>query len=282
MTASDSTAVSPARQMGQHLRLAREQAGWAVDMVAAQLRMPKSVILALEEGDWSHLGAPVFVRGHLRSYARFLGTDLAGLDRIVAAPTPVMPMVSTGRGPQVFGWLGVRMVYVVITVLVGVPIWIAAQRHLSPPDVAPAVALEMPEIQPTPLPVIAPVPDEASALTPSAPPPAMPALPPVTAASLLPSRVPEPSASADIVLHINQDSWVELYASGGHSLEQTLIKAGEVRRFAYGQLRRVVLGNADGVTLRIGGEVQDLSAWRRANVARFAVSSDGVIGPASD
>jgi len=294
MMATDSTAGTPARQMGQHLRHVREDAGLTVDAVSAQLRMPKGLICSLEQGDWSRLGAPVFVRGHLRSYARLLGIELAGLDEIIAdVPAPVTPMVRTGRGQQMFGWLGARMVYVVITALIGIPVWIAAQRHLSAPELAQAVALDTPEIQPvlpvplaeqgTPSGVDAPVAPEPVAPASVPPPlPAMPAPPPVTAiASLLPPRAPEPPL-ADITLQVNQDSWVELYAPGGLSLEQNLLKAGEVRRFARGQLGRVVIGNADGVTLRIGGEVQDLSGVRRANVARFAVSSEGLIGPVSD
>jgi len=292
---TDSTAAT-ARQMGQQLRLAREAAGLEVDTVAAQLRMQKGMIGALEQGDWSRLGALVFVRGHLRSYARLLGIELDALDEIAApAPVAITPMARSGRGQQMFERLGTRLVYVVITALIGVPVWIAAQRHLAVPDKTLAVALDIPEVQPV-LPV--PLPEEqaplpasagqiADAPAPPAPVPAPPVItaapPPLTAmASLLPTPLPEPTPSADIILNLNQDSWIELYAPDGGSLEQNLIAAGEVRHFAHGQLGRVVIGNADGVSLRIGGEVQDLSGVRRANVARFAVSSDGSIRPVSD
>jgi len=288
MRATDSTAGTPARQMGQHLRHVREDAGLTPEAVAAKLRTPKGLILALEEGDWAHLDAPVFVRGHLRSYAHLLGIELAGLDEIIAdVPAPITPMVRTGRGSQVFGWLGARMVYAVITVLVGVPIWIAAQRHLATPEAVQEVALDIPEIQsasPPDRPFLAANDAPTSAPMPATPPPAPTATPapPMTAiASLLPPRTPEPS-QAEIILHMDQDSWVELYAPDGLSLEQKLLRAGEVRRFAHGQLGRVVIGNAEGVTLRIGGEVQDLSSVRRANVARFAVSSAGSIRPLAD
>jgi len=281
MAVTDSTAGTPAQQMGQQLRQAREAAGLEVAAVAARLRMQKCLIRALEAGDWSTLGAPVFVRGHLRSYARLLGIELMRLDEVgTAPPAPVVPMVRSGRGQQWFGRLGTRLVYVVITALVGVPVWMAAQRHLTAPEAARAVALELPEVRPAPP---APDADEAApvpAATSTAP-SAAAAGPFTTMASLLPSPAAD-AAPAHITLHFSQDSWVELYAPNGRSLEQNLLKAGEVRRFARGQLGRVVIGNADGATLRIGGEVQDLSGVRRANVARFAVSSAGVIGPVSD
>jgi len=287
MALTDSTAGTAAQQMGQQLRQTRETAGLDVDAVATRLRIQKNLIRALEEGDWSRLGASIFVRGHLRSYARLLGIELAGLDEITQTPpAPVIPMVRIGRGRQWFGRLGTQLVYVVITALIGVPIWMAAQRHLSTSAQTMAIALDIPKVQPP----VSPAPDADEAADPSeiqtfAPsvaqtPPSHP-FAAVATASLIPSPVPE-TASSDITLQLSQDSWVELYAPDGRNLEQNLLKAGEVRRFAHGQLGQVVIGNVQGATLRIGGKVQDLSAWQRANVARFAVSSDGLIGPISD
>jgi cytoskeleton protein RodZ len=54
------------------LRDAREELGITIDEVAHELHLSREVVLALEAGDYERLGAPVFVRGHLRSYARLL------------------------------------------------------------------------------------------------------------------------------------------------------------------------------------------------------------------
>ena len=62
---------------GERLRLAREAAGLSVDDVAARLHMPARVVKSLEAEDWSRLGAPVFVRGQVRSYSRLLGLTTA-------------------------------------------------------------------------------------------------------------------------------------------------------------------------------------------------------------
>jgi len=43
---------------------------------------------------------------------------------------------------------------------------------------------------------------------------------------------------------------------------------------------RVVLGNAGAVEVLGNGNIQDLADYKRANVARFTVSSDGSIQPA--
>jgi cytoskeleton protein RodZ len=55
------------------LREAREELGITIDEVAHGLHLSREVILSLEAGDYEALGAPVFVRGHLRSYARLVG-----------------------------------------------------------------------------------------------------------------------------------------------------------------------------------------------------------------
>jgi len=54
------------------LREVRESRGIGIDEVAHDLHLSREVLLALEEGDYESLGAAVFVRGHLRSYARLL------------------------------------------------------------------------------------------------------------------------------------------------------------------------------------------------------------------
>ena len=58
---------------GERLRAAREAAGLSVDDVALRLHMPARVVRSLESEDWSRLGAPVFVRGQVRSYTACSG-----------------------------------------------------------------------------------------------------------------------------------------------------------------------------------------------------------------
>jgi cytoskeleton protein RodZ len=88
------------RQTGQYesveatadtsMRAAREALGLSLDEVAHDLHLSRDVVLALEEGDHERLGAPVFVRGHLRSYAKLLGLPenevVRELDEIESEP----------------------------------------------------------------------------------------------------------------------------------------------------------------------------------------------------
>jgi len=70
------------------LRDAREALGINVDEVAHDLHLSREMVLALEAGDFEALGAPVFVRGHLRSYARLVGLSE---DEILAGYQPYVP-----------------------------------------------------------------------------------------------------------------------------------------------------------------------------------------------
>ena len=55
------------------LRDARGELGITIDEVAHELHLSREVVLSLEAGDYETLGPPVYVRGHLRRYARLVG-----------------------------------------------------------------------------------------------------------------------------------------------------------------------------------------------------------------
>ena len=69
ISAGESRSVAAGRQ----LRAAREAAGLSVTEVNARIHLTREVVAALEAGEFVQIAAPVFVRGHLRSYARLLG-----------------------------------------------------------------------------------------------------------------------------------------------------------------------------------------------------------------
>jgi cytoskeleton protein RodZ len=78
------------------------------------------------------------------------------------------------------------------------------------------------------------------------------------------------------------DSWVQIHAPDGKSVEQGLLKAGEERSFRAGEIGRVVLGNAAAVEVQQAGSTVDMTPYQRANVARFTVSSDGSLAPVAN
>jgi len=60
---------------GDLLRREREAQGKTIEDVAKVTKMSAQIVEALEDDRFSALPAPVYVKGHLRTYARFLGLD---------------------------------------------------------------------------------------------------------------------------------------------------------------------------------------------------------------
>lgn len=72
--------------ISEHLRIAREAAGLSVDDVVFQTRLPRAVIEALEEGDFSFFSCPTYAKSFLSQYSKFLKVDAdAWLDALQPA-----------------------------------------------------------------------------------------------------------------------------------------------------------------------------------------------------
>jgi len=245
---------------GARLRAAREAAGLSVEDVALQLRMTTRVVRSLEAEDWSRLGAPVFVRGQVRSYSRFLGLTTAPMmDALDVGPIEPTRLVSRTHTPKLQWWaeqFGRRLVYIVLTLSLAIPAWVATRQHLGAGSEGVA-ALDAP--------VASPVDGAAQ------PPPRtlVASLAPVAAAET-PMSAPVP---AGIVLRTHGESWVEVIGNDGQVLEKALLAGGNERHFPAGQVRNLTIGNVANVELVNGGRPVEFA--RQAGVARFAVSSDG-------
>jgi cytoskeleton protein RodZ len=70
---AEEQAAAVAPELGQRLVRAREEQDLSLEKAAASLHVDISVLRNLETENFSALGAQVFVRGHLRKYARMLG-----------------------------------------------------------------------------------------------------------------------------------------------------------------------------------------------------------------
>jgi len=95
----------------------------------------------------------------------------------------------------------------------------------------------------------------------------------------LPAATPALPAGNEIVLRFSGESWVEILDANGQRIERGLVPAGSERRLRIGEAGMVTIGNADAVQVLRAGRGMDLTAFRQANIARFAVSSDGSLTP---
>ncbi len=274
MTGANSIDTQQLQGCGGVLREAREQAGLDLQDVSQRLKMPVRVLQALEGEQWAQLGAPVYVRGQLRSYARLLRVDIdpylqqARLETV--RPAELVSHSHTPKAQRIFESAKRRAVYVVITAVIVTPIWMATRTHLGG-DRRTTASLDA-------LPAATTAPEKKTpASTP--PQPSRDATVPYVA-SLAPPMTR--SSAPALQLDFNGDSWVQIIAPDGRPLEQALLKAGDQRSYEAGQVGRVVLGNASAVQVQHAGGTVDLAPYQRANVARFTVSSDGSLAPVAD
>ncbi|RYD19024.1 MAG: hypothetical protein EOP88_20465, partial [Verrucomicrobiaceae bacterium] len=62
-------------QIGERLTKAREGAGLTVDDVMFKTRIPRSVVNALEAGDFSVFSSPTYAKSFLSQYSSYLNVD---------------------------------------------------------------------------------------------------------------------------------------------------------------------------------------------------------------
>lgn len=253
---------------GARLQQSRQAAGLSLAEVSQRLRMPVRVLSALEAGEWSALGAPIFVRGQLRSYARLLGEPMpesvdAALQPAVT-PVKLVSHTHTPRYRRLAEQAGRRAIYIVLTVTLVAPVWMATRPHLSK-SLAPTQSLDLPA--------------QLAALPQTVAPSTGPVERRPLVASMAALSDTRASAPATLSLRLTGDSWVEVFAHDGSLIEKALLVGGQSRSYELQRVGRVLLGNSKAVEVRRAGEAVDLGPFSRANVARFALSSDGSLAP---
>lgn len=277
------------------LRSAREQQGLAIEALARELKNPVAVLEAIERGEWARLGAPVFARHLVGRYASRLGVAV-DLDEVVhALEVPQLrsqvPASRVGRFADFSArhavyaggtLLIVPLVYTLLNMTATGPV------DVRPLDPAPVPVIASPAVSVSPDALVA-VPMPGASLAPGA------ALaqgaegtPPVAAVEA-PKPVPAPStvaaslgggmasSSRQIEMRFTGDSWIEVFDRDGGTIERVLARDGEMRRFEAALVGRVTIGNVEATEVLLDGSRVNLEAVRAANVARFALSSDGSI-----
>lgn len=272
----DSLFVDP---VGMRFRHAREKARLTLESVAQQLKLPVAVLDAIEREDWARLGAPIFVRSYVGSYANALGLPAELADEVVRGrPAPQLSVISVSSpSRRVFDRGLMKLAYLVMTVVIVGSIVMLAIYFQAPRRSAEVLPLDPPVNYSEASGSIdsgSRAADDGTAWAISA---QAAANPPVLA-SMAPQLPPAaPPAGGDIVLRFHAASWVEIQGPNGASLERGMLPAGSERRFNRGELGQVTLGDAAAVEVSQDGVRLDLTPYLEAKVARFTVSSAGEI-----
>jgi len=271
---------------GSRLERQRELAGLTQQQVAEQLNLDAAAVAALERDDYSALGAPVFVRGHLKRYAALLGLDedevLGAYERSRAhlgQPTLVPKWraeMMPGRGRPKWPWLlgGVLLVLVAAAAAAYIseyglrlPKWPAVGTDDS---VAASTSHQQVQTNDTP---VAPQPGPQA---PVATGPTDSGAPVTGAAAPDPGQGTAPVGQVTLQLRFAADSWVEIYDGSGKAVLYDLGKAGTERVATGTAPLSVTIGNAPAVTMQVNGRGVTLPAPPAGQtVGRYSIGPDG-------
>ncbi|HET9473409.1 MAG TPA: RodZ domain-containing protein [Steroidobacteraceae bacterium] len=282
---SETAAPAPApRSIGERLRAGRERAGLSVAAAAEKLHLDIKVIEALESDRFAELGASVYVRGHLRRYADFVGEPGVELvnaysEREARPPPPDLTQVPHPERRADPRRLVTPLVGLGCALVLALAIWwvlagsrsgadnssAAATSNEAPPATAavstPPAAAAPPAVQMASSPVSAALPQPTA---------------PVAAAPSPPRQEVAPTRSTRLRLELSSESWVEVYDSRGERLFFDVASAGSVQSIEGRPPLRVVLGNAAAVSVQVDGQARDIPAGAvDGEEARFVVNRSG-------
>ncbi|MGD1146347.1 MAG: RodZ domain-containing protein [Thermoanaerobaculaceae bacterium] len=240
-----------ARDFGEALKTAREEAGATVEAISDRTKISRRMLTALESGEFGKLPDLVFAKMFLRQYLDFIGAapdrwlqafDVAWRRSAESSQSfvvrPAVPMNRKRRtGPWIVGLL------LVATGVVGV--LLVEKRPRDERD-APLASVRFP--------------------TPAVPTPVGPTVP---AAPAVPAA-PEPASRPDTLLIRAGKSpcWVGVRVAGGASTSRLLTAGAVWEVSAGGKDVDLVLGDAGAVTLEYLGQTQS-PAGRPGEVAHI-------------
>jgi cytoskeleton protein RodZ len=255
--------------IGARLRSARERSRLTILQAAERLHLDPDVLEALEAENFAALGAPVYVKGHLRHYAELVGEPVEALFDLYSQGTRV-PQPDLTRIPQPLEDDARRLVAPAVIVVIGFAVagavwWGLSLSHRQWSMVAAR-----------------PVPAAARLLQQQAmlPSPHLPV--PVASASPASGTVPAtnagvvPHGQINVVLTYSADCWTEVYDATGRRLLYGLSTGPATRKLEGVPPIDVLLGYASGVSIEVGGRAASISRFVRPDhTARFLIAADG-------
>jgi len=301
---SEKTTTTGALDIGAVLSAARMKRDLSIATAAMQSNLSQEIIERLEQNRFAEIGAPVFTRGYLGLYARFLGLNEAAVsqafNKIKSEPAPELRLTaanieSQARPYRRRSYLGSWLLLIPVVAIGGILLyqlfdnnsWLMTQINgafnvpQTSGEVAPAdsgsansgneIVLE---VGGTPLsPEGTPLSPESAQNIPGLTPP--PADDNSAATSDKPAEPPAadtpPASTANrgIQLSFSVESWIEIKDSGNKKVLSKLVKAGEkIELPADGAPYNLNLGRPDGVVMLINGQEQPLENYRQKNSGR--------------
>lgn len=269
---------------GERLRQQREALGHALGDVAAQLHIDEGVMRAIEDDRVQHM-APLYRRGYIRSYARFLDFDAAEIEEMLEEVGNELPELHTvfpeaGHPRQAERWIKATS-YVLASLLVGTLAWqftyeavrLSQDRSIS--EVSQGATGEAPGANRN----VTPATTGAGHVNAS-----------IAALEKLPrqrsqsgaagtqawSAIQQASETESLLeLTASGDSWVEITDATGRQLEMDLLRGGSSKRYRGLAPFSIQFGRASALKLTQNGEPVDLEPFTQGDVTQMTLQADG-------
>lgn len=228
-----------------------------------QIHIRSVYLQSIEEEDWAAIAAPVYVRGFIRTYARFLGMDPEGAvetynadmeDAEREADGPVRVAPARRRGPSIWMWLTAAAALVLLC-FVGYSYYqLQTSGAAATPVPAEDLGASAAPASVTPPSALAASPEASGAGT-EGPAAAAIASPESTAGDLVSTPGPSPTASplaaATLLVNVIDRAWVRVDVDGKRQMEG-IYPPGTIKSFR-GHSAYIRTGNAGGVALVVDG-----------------------------
>ena len=267
-----------AEGIGARLRSARERSRLTILQAAERLHVDPDLLEALEAENFGALGAPVYVKGHLRHYAELVGESAESLFELYSQGDKMAPPDLT-RVPKPVADDAGRLVAPAVIVVIGFAVagavwwslslshrlWVTATSRAVPVMVATATPLGVQKPEPSAPPAGA---APSAAVSSSA------------AAQSTASRAAKVAAPAlgqiEASFTYSADSWTEVYDATGRRLLYGMSTGPATRKLKGVAPLNVMLGDAGSVTIEVGGRAASIARFVRSDhTARFLIGADG-------
>jgi cytoskeleton protein RodZ len=260
---------------GDILRHERLKKGLTLESAAARSRISVAVLDAIETSQMGEIPS-VYLRGHIRHYAIFLGVDPQQLEQHMEHVTGDEPDVRSvfefnSRRGDVDKWLKATS-YLVASALVATLAWQFTHEAVrfsqnSPHLNASMTSMELLQNTEEGL--------QNSTLAGGAPGNEVDAgsvgHKPATAGGDSPEAASFVNGEQQLKIVTSADTWVEILDAAGKHLDMDLLRAGTSREYRGKAPFSVMLGRASAVEVWFNGQQVDVASHTRGNVAHLTL-----------
>ena len=261
------------QELGAKLRQHREKKGLSVGEVSERLKLPARQIDALENGEYVNLPEPVFVRGFLRSYGRFLDVDEETLNAALSHISPQDKVHHAGQSKFNLGNNATPKksfpFWIVGLLLVaglgyGVYMWQTKSQQEHEKQEAETSVLSASGVATASVPslntnnvIVKPMTASDMQIA--------------TASSAASASAPVAAIAGELVINARYRTMLTVTNAQGEVLINQIVPARSEHRFSNGAPFEVRLGYASGTTVTFNGESFNVEAARRGKSATFTV-----------